>query len=199
VDLEGLLGSIPLQRDNGPVDMRDINREHGPVQFFAGTGDGVLWSPNEPDAVPLFCAGDIGELSGRRNAIFNRYFLSYNAGNPRGITLRHASQPWGRWSEGITIFAPGWGSGPNQPIGAGYGTFMHIPWDVAKVDNVQDDGFLTGPRDYVWGGEYGPYQITRYSTGEANQVCDLYYTMSTWNPYQSMLMRTRIQARDLSD
>lgn len=200
VDLASLVRSIPSRRDNGrPVELTVINGEGGPVRFFTGTDHNVLWSPNELDAVPLFCAGDIGELSGRRNAIFNRYFLAYNAGNPRGITLRQAPQPWGPWSEGYTIFDPGWGSVPNQPIGAGHGTFMHIPWNVAHVDNVQDDAFLSGRRDNEWGGEYGPYQISRFSTGEANQSCDLYYTMSTWNPYQSMLMRTRIRARDLFD
>jgi hypothetical protein len=74
---------------------------------------------------------------------------------------------------------------------------MHIPWNVARVDNVQDDAFLRGRRDNEWGGEYGPYQITRFSVGRPNEVCDLYYTMSTWNPYQAMLMRTRILANDL--
>jgi hypothetical protein len=197
VDLEGLLGEIRLRGEDGPVELTEINGDRGPVQFFTGTDDNVLWSPNEPDSVPLFCAGDIGELSGRHNAVFNQYFLTYNAGNPRGITLRHAPQPWGPWSEAHTIFDPGWGSGPNQPIGAGYGTFMHIPWNVAHVDNVQDDAFLSGYRDNEWGGEYGPYQITRFSKGKTNQVCDLYYTMSTWNPYQSMLLRTRIRASDL--
>ncbi len=28
---------------------------------------------------------------------------------------------------------------------------------------------------------------------------EINYTMSTWNPYQSMLMRTQIRARDLFD
>jgi uncharacterized protein DUF4185 len=196
IDLGQLVRSISL-RPHGPVELSGINGAFGPVRFFTGTDNDVRWSPNELEAVPLFCAGDIGELCGRRNAIFNRYFLTYNSGNPRGITLRHAPQPWGRWSEAHTIFDPGWGSGPSQPVGAGYGRFMHIPWNVAKVDNVQDDAFLSGRRDNTWGGEYGPYQITRFSTGETNQVCDLYYTMSTWNPYQSMLMRTRIRANDL--
>ena len=74
---------------------------------------------------------------------------------------------------------------------------MHIPWNVAQVDHVQDNAFLSGNRDNDWGGEYGPYQITRFSTGRSGELCDLFYTMSTWNPYQSMLMRTRILARDL--
>jgi hypothetical protein len=196
IDLEGLLGEIRFRQER-PVELTNINTDRGPVRFFAGTDNRVLWSPNEWDSVPLFCAGDVGELSGRRNAIFNRYFLTYNSANPRVITLRHAPQPWGQWSEGITIFDPRWGSGPDQPVGAGYGTFMHIPWNVKRVDYVQDNAFLKGRRDDEWGDQYGPYQITRYSTGKANEVCELYYTMSTWNPYQSMLMRTRIRAQDL--
>jgi Domain of unknown function (DUF4185) len=88
---------------------------------YRGSQDEMRWSRNEQDAVPLFCAGDIGELSARRNSVFNRYFLTYNSGNPRGIVLRHALEPWGPWSDAITIFDPGWGSGPGQPIGAGYG------------------------------------------------------------------------------
>jgi hypothetical protein len=80
---------------------------------------------------------------------------------------------------------------------------MHISWHdqdldyLRHLDYVQDDAFLEGRRDNEYGDVYGPYQITRYSTGKANEVCDLYYTMSTWNPYQSVLMRTRIRARDL--
>jgi hypothetical protein len=186
------------KHQDGPVELTDLNRENGPVRFFTGSGNAATWSANEPDAVPLFCAGDIGELSGRRNTIFGRYFLTYNSGNPRGIILRHSPQPWGPWSNGLTIFDPGWGSGPGQPVGAGYGKFMHIPWNVAHVDNVQDDMFLSGRRDNDWGGEYGPYQITRFSTGDTAHDCALHYTMSTWNPYESMLMRTTIQASDLA-
>lgn len=32
---------------------------------------------------------------------------------------------------------------------------------------------------------------------DAIRVRELYYTMSTWNPYQTMLMRTRIRVKDL--
>jgi hypothetical protein len=64
-------------------------------------------------------------------------------------------------------------------------------------DHVQDDAFLSGSRNNEYGGEYGPYQITRFSTGQPKEICDLHYTMSTWNPYQSVLMRTRIRESDL--
>jgi len=196
-DLSRLVDAIEARRNQWPVELTDLLDDSGPVRFYCGTGE-LGWSRTELDAVPLFCAGDIGELSGRRNAVFARYFLTYNSGNPPGSVLRHAPQPWGPWSDAIVIFDPFWGSGPGQPVGAGYGRFMHIPWSVARVDNVQDNAFLGGRRDNEWGGEYGPYQITRFSVGRPNEVCDLYYTMSTWNPYQAMLMRTRILANDLT-
>jgi hypothetical protein len=198
-DLAGSVRAEQIRQGNGgPVELSKINGERGPVRFFTGTDRRVRWSANEWEAVPLFCAGDIGELSVRRNEPFNRYFFTYNTANPRGITLRHAVQPWGPWSKGSTIFDPFWETGPGQPK-IGYGRFMHQPpaKNQPPIDHVQDDVFLTGPRNEEWGGEYGPYQITRYSTGKTGEFCDLYYTMSTWNPYQSVLMRTRILASDL--
>jgi len=56
------------------------------------------------------------------------------------------------------------------------GRFMHIPWDVRICDHVQDDMF--GPlRDNEWGGEYGPYQITRYAIGHRGRWTRIYFTM----------------------
>ena len=40
-----------------------------------------------------------------------------------------------------------------------------FPWNVAHVDDVQDDAFLSG-RDNGRGGEYGTYQVIRFSTGK---------------------------------
>ena len=34
-------------------------------------------------------------------------------------------------------------------------------------------------------------------TSVANESCDLFYLMSTANPYESMLMHTRIKAKNL--
>jgi hypothetical protein len=39
------------------------------------------------------------------------------------------------------------------------------------------------------GGEYGPYIISRFTTGTADR-CRVVYTMSTWNPYQVVVMES---------
>ena len=43
-----------------------------------------------------------------------------------------------------------------------------------------------------FGGEYGPYIMSRFTTG-ADGRCRIYYTMSTWNPYQVMVMRSDLK------
>jgi hypothetical protein len=44
------------------------------------------------------------------------------------------------------------------------------------------------------GGVYGPYQMHRYSRWDPwSQTLTIYYTMSTWEPYQVMLMRSSLK------
>jgi len=44
------------------------------------------------------------------------------------------------------------------------------------------------------GGEYGPYIISRF-TSETEQGCRIHYTMSTWNPYQVVVMRSDLMVK----
>jgi hypothetical protein len=159
-----------------------------PIAFFTGND----WSPNEADADPIFCSSDVGELCGRWNPFLQRWLVTYNSGNPRGILLRSAPDPFGPYSAPVMLFDPGRRANPDNPCsGAGYGAFMHIPWNVRVCDHVQDDMWGSN-RDNDWAGEYGPYQIAHYATGEQGQYSMVYFTMSTWNPYQVMLMTARI-------
>lgn len=160
-----------------------------PIHYFTGR----FWSTSEDDSAPLFCAGDVGELSARWNPFLSRWLLLYNSGNPRGIVMHSAPAPWGPWSsEPVMVFDPGVLSDPNDACsGAGYGRFMHIPWSVRRCDHVQDDIFGT-VRDNDWGGEYGPYQIARYAAGSHGRFSQIWFTMSIWNPYQSVLMTATI-------
>ena len=161
------------------------------IRYFAG---GTAWSANEDDAVALLCEGDVGELSGRWNPFLSRWLLMFNSGNSLGILMHSAPHPWGPWSpDPVMIFDSGALQNSADPCsGAGYGRFMHIDWNVRICDRVQDDMFDPGHfRDDEWGGEYGPYQITRYAKAVPNGV-QIWFTMSTWNPYQSMLMTALI-------
>lgn len=157
------------------------DRSH--IEYFSGSDPAgqPQWSTREEDATLLFPHNAIGEFSVAYCAPARRYFMLYNASKPRGITLRSAPAPWGPWSEGQIIFDP-WRD-------RGYGRFLHIP---AKFKSERHDAFADPGREAEWGGEYGPYLMARYIKAEKGQ-CRLFYTLSTWNPYQVVVMQTDLK------
>jgi hypothetical protein len=161
-----------------PADLGDRSR----LRYFAGTGPQgqPRWSAREADAVPLFRHDVVGEFSVAYLKPVKRYVMLYNSGAPRGITMRSAEAPWGPWSGGTVVFDP-WRD-------QGYGHFMHIS---AKSKKPKDK--LSDPkRADEWGGEYGPYLMARFTSESAGR-CRIYYTMSTWNPYQVVVMRSDLK------
>jgi hypothetical protein len=156
------------------------------LRYFAGyetpsTPPRPRWSTNEADAAPLFSQPCIGELSVAWNAPLRKWLMLYNCGEPRGINFRLADQPWGPWSATQVIFQP-WDDN-------GYCHFMHVSWNSRNCDSVHDPG-----REMEWAGEYGPYLISRYTTGDATHST-IYYVMSTWNPYNTVLMKSTLEVQ----
>jgi hypothetical protein len=158
--------------------------QQGAWRFFTGVDarGNPQWTSDQRASAALFDQPQVGELSVMRLEPLNLWLLLYNAGSPRGINGRVASVPWGPWSDVTVIFDPGW---PN----VGYGHFMHSP----GADQVSDPG-----REGEFGGEYGPYQIHRYtraipSVSGGKAQAQIYFVMSTWNPYNTVLMTATIQ------
>jgi hypothetical protein len=139
------------------------------------------WSSLEGDAVPLFHHDVVGELCVAYCEPVKRYVMLYNSSDARGITMRSAESPWGPWSAGTTIFE-GWRD-------HGYGQFMHI----SSTFKQKSDTFSDPKREAEWGGEYGPYIMSRFTSGSNGKNCRIYYTMSTWNPYQVVVMRSDLK------
>jgi Domain of unknown function (DUF4185) len=147
--------------------------------FF--TGQGSQWSSDQRLSAPMFIQPQVGELSVAWVAPLGLWLLLYNAGAPRGINARVATAPWGPWSDPVLIFDPGW-------PGVGYGYFMHV---ANGSDPMSDPG-----RQGEWGGEYGPYLIDRYIRtvpSHGQPQAQVYFVMSTWNPYNTVLMTATIQ------
>jgi hypothetical protein len=163
-----------------PADIGDRSK----LGYYSGTGANgqPRWSSKEADAVVLFRHDEFGEFSVSYLEPVKRYVMLYNAGEPRGITMRSAEVPWGPWSKGIIVFDP-WRDN-------GYGHFMHIS---AKFKEKRDA--LSDPkREDEWGGEYGPYIIARFTSGSDGR-CRIYYTMSIWNPYQVVVMQSDLKLK----
>lgn len=152
--------------------------EYKESRYFLTGWDGELpiWSNSETDAIPIIDIDCGGEISSAYNEHLEKWMVLYNCGEPRGIQCQFADYPWGPYSESITILEP-WDDDA-------YCNYMHTSWDFMMCDEVHDPG-----RENEWGGEYGPYLFKQMSTMEDSLVT-IYYTLSTWNPYTTVLMET---------
>ena len=155
-------------------------RDKSAIRYFGGLDESgtPVWKRSEADAAPLFEHPQIGEFSVVWCEQLEHWLMLYNSGKPRGIVLRCARNPWGPWSESQVIF---------NAIRDAYGKFIHTPFRrEGKSDGLSDPG-----REKVWGGAYAPYMLKRYFRGDSRR-CTVYFTLSTWNPYQVVLMRADI-------
>lgn len=151
------------------------------LRYFAGldASGNPTWSTQESASTDLFSQPVVGELSVAYNRFIRRWVMFYNSSDShRGINFRTARQPWGPWSDTQVLLDPWAGA---------YGQYFHIDWSWWVGDNVQNAG-----RDNEFGGEYGPYMFKELATGSDNRTT-IYFTMSSWNPYVSLLMKTDLQ------
>jgi hypothetical protein len=133
-------------------------------------------------------------------------WLSAAAGGdlPLGaIAVRFADNPWGPWSPPKTHWAPGSPDEPGTPLGPG-GVLFH-------PDCVSQNGVLCAESDPVRpahalneqcappteerdaGFFYAANIIDAYTQMNTKGGVDLFWNVSTWNPYRVLLMRTSIQ------
>jgi hypothetical protein len=149
-------------------------------QFFAGMQNGSpRWSPNEADATALFDQPCLGEFSVQHNSFLNKWLLLYSCDNPRGINFRVSDTPWGSWSGAQLLY--------DTKHDPGYCVFIHQSFANQHCDTLSDPG-----RENQAGGEYAPALINRFTTGDATQTT-LYFLMSTWNPYEVVLMKATLR------
>jgi len=136
--------------------------------------NGAAWVAREAEARPLFQHDEVGEISVAWCAPLERWLMTYNSGTPRGILIRTAERPTGPWSKPVVLFDPK----------DGYGKFMHA---ANGTDGMQDPN-----REKEYGGEYAPYLIPRFFKKTKEGVA-IYFLMSTWNPYNVVLMRAVVR------
>jgi hypothetical protein len=147
--------------------------------FFAGTAGRNIpsWTRRESEAAPLFLSGSVGELCVRWNPFLRRFILLYNGGNPGGILEHQSPFPWGPWASGENIF----------DFDAALGHFIH------KANS--DDGLSDRKKEKVGGAVYGPYMISRYTRPNDDGSSTMFFVLSVWNPYNTMLMSAKIRPR----
>ena len=157
------------------------------VRYWAGPR---RWSAVEADAVPLFTPGALGELSVRWVPAVGLYLMLTMSGpeDPIGaaVVLRAASEPWGPWSPRIRLFD--W-VGDGMSPGDDARRFIR-----ASHSDAVGDAIFAG-QAAATGAAYAPYLFDARRDG-GDLV--LRYTLSTWNPYQVVLMRHRLAVERLA-
>lgn len=158
-----------------------------------------VFNGGEAGAVPLFhdslpgpggtmqLADCMGELGVEWNPFVRRWVMLYNSTNnstlnPRGIYMRVAPQPWGPWSAPQTIF--------NPVRDDGLCFFIHR---AVTPSQPACDSLSGASRLDVAGGSYGPFFISRFTSGDSVRgTSTFFYIMSTWNPYNTVIMKSSI-------
>lgn len=165
-----------------PIELRALG-----LRYWAGERAGVpVWSASENDARPLFHPGAFGEISVRWVPAIERFVLLACSGpeDPIGpsVNLRTSPTPWGPWTPRRRLFdwvARGMCHGdPSSRFIKAYGD---------GTDVVGDRIFR--PQAASTGAGYAPYLFDAVRDGDH---LDLRYTLSTWNPYQVVLMHHRL-------
>jgi hypothetical protein len=173
--------------------------------YFAGLANGQpAWSNDESNCVPVVQdnptngppwpndGGSAGNVSVVCPPGLGLWLMTYDGGrsaesatsHTTGVYFSYATQPWGPWSKPQLIF--------NKSRDNGLGYFIYSPdtnqyHDLALAGPTVDP--TTSPPLTTPGGDFAPIMIERF-TRVTNSTLLIYYTLSTWNPYAVVKMRS---------
>jgi len=161
------------------------------VHHFNSSGQ---WMPPSPDA-EIFHPGSVAEEcvaehSVTWNAPLRAWLLLYNCSAGQ-VEARVAPNPWGPWSEPITLIRP---TDPGVPC-----TLVQTAAGCAGLSNYWDLPGTTKP----WPGFfYAPFVMDRYTEDATPpgskdiRRATIYWLVSTWNPYQVNVMHSTLEIRE---
>lgn len=174
-DSDPYLAYVPLVSEQTLETKSSLFYFYG-IDAFSGT---PRWSWQESEAEPVFRSTHpcIGESSVTWEPNLGQWLMLYNCSDPAGIVARRANNPWGPWSDPTVVF--------QHDADGGLCTFMH-PGPLGGCGTHLNDPAT--PVQGRPGGEYAPYVLPFLTRPNASSV-SVFYLMSTWNPYQVVLMK----------
>lgn len=172
-----------------PLDLDAQTPGHQPeeTQDFVGQMS-VSWLPSLQRWVMIY-GGDAAPMF--FNAIFRADLAKARRNADGSLYIRFAEQPWGPWTRPQQLLAAGDSNPKAEPTGqyAPGGLLAHnncrgqhcAHYDPAyRIDPSNNNGVL-----------YAPSIIDPWTTTRPDGI-DLYWFVSTWNPYQVILMKTTL-------
>ena len=173
------------------------------TRYFTGLLNGQpTWSSAESDAVPVVQdnplggpawpndSPTVGNLSIAYSSDLGLWLMTYDGGRQsnrtRGVYFTYAQQPWGPWATPQLIF--------NDARDGAWGVFIHNPNLTPDPPGDRLNGPMIGSNDPYTspGGGFAPLLIERFTRVSGN-LLKIYYTLSTWNPYTVVKMRSELQ------
>ncbi|HYM61937.1 MAG TPA: DUF4185 domain-containing protein [Thermoanaerobaculia bacterium] len=171
------------------------------TRYFAGlVGGQPTWTTSESAAVPVVVDNPLDgppwpnddPTIGNNSVIYSQdlglWLMTYDGGRQSqattGIYFSYAADPWGPWSMPQLIF--------NSKRDHGLGVFIHDPTILPDPPGDGLNGPTIGGNDpySTRGATYAPFMIERFTKAEGDTLT-IYYTMSTWNPYTVVEMRSQ--------
>jgi hypothetical protein len=140
----------------------------------------------------MFYGGDVFPDNRSLVALFgidtmNTASLNYNALG--SIVVRTADNPWGPWSAPKNLFGKDAAEALSQYAAGGV---LHNPNCTNSSQCVEHEPFYATQLGYL----YGPNIIDTWSVDQTAMLgttgVDLFWNVSTWDPYQVVLLRTRL-------
>jgi hypothetical protein len=175
---------------------------NGTLYFTGLTNGQPTWSAAESNAVPVVQDNPtngppwpndnpaVGNVSVIYSTNLSLWLMNYDGGGntgkknkdqTTGIYFSAAPKPWGPWSQPQLIF--------NKYRDNADGVFIYD----AKTQTGPAGPTISptnNPPDSTEGGDFAPIMIERFTTVLSNTLT-IYYTMSTWNPYTVVKMRSQ--------
>jgi hypothetical protein len=174
------------------------------TQYFAGFVNGQpTWASTEAGAVPVVQDNptngpawpndnpSVGNMSVVYSSALGLWLMTYDGGRNApgpghtGTYFTYATQPWGPWATPQLIM------NDRRDHALGLGGFVHDPSIIPDPPGDGLNGPMIGSNNVYTspGGAFAPQIIERFVTVTGNTL-NLYYNVSTWNPYVVVRMRS---------
>jgi hypothetical protein len=122
---------------------------------------------------------------------------------PGSIRVRFADFPWGPWSPAVPHFSPGDPAVAGDPYGPGgflydnqcvdQGSLTCTPSDPSRPGDIFNPNCAPPPVQTDIGRLYGSNIIDAYTRPDHHGGIDVFWNLSTWNPYGVMLAKTNVR------
>lgn len=193
LDPSGRPTFVEREVDSVPLDLNSKVEGSQPEEHWGIVGQmSISWIPSLQRWV-MFYGGDLSNFF--LDAIFGPDASKVLRDPDGAIHIRYADQPWGPWSPPEQLLIAG-----NPATATGEykkGGILHSP---ACGRDPTCAPFERGFRDIFNpfkpnepGRLYGPNIVDEWTMERADGSVDLYWHVSTWNPYQVVLMKTTLR------